>query len=189
MRHQLFSTAKMTRRIFAQGDLDGACYLYSIANSYVALTSKQLTGAQWKKSLRASPFKLDDFLSGSGTEALDGTPDYFEGLCRNFLERIRSTQFHLTRNENVTAKSLRASLTDNQVAIIAINDGEHWVSIVDADQNQFYIACSAAVLSSASPYLEQRSPNFQRAFNRTSSFADLQIWNRYALLVKNVTNA
>ncbi len=30
---------KMIITIFAQGDLDGVCYLYSIANSYVALKS------------------------------------------------------------------------------------------------------------------------------------------------------
>lgn len=66
----------MTRKIFAQGDLDGACFLYSIANSYVALTSKKLTCTQWKHSLRALPFKLDDYLTGKGTEALDDTPNY-----------------------------------------------------------------------------------------------------------------
>ena len=52
----------------AQGDLDGACYLYSIANSYFALTAKKITPAKWKASIRALPFKLDDFLSGQGTD-------------------------------------------------------------------------------------------------------------------------
>lgn len=179
----------MTRRIFAQGDLDGACYLYSIANSYAALTFKQLTGTQWKHSLRALPFKLDDYLSGQGTEALDDTPDYFEGLCRNFLGRIRNTRFEVARSEKVSSSSLRAALTEKQVAIVAINNGEHWVSIVDADQQQFYLACSAVALASKTPYKEERSPNFKRAFNKTSSFDDLRIWNKYALLVKNVTDA
>ena len=179
----------MTRRIFAQGDLDGACFLYSIANCYVALTSKQLTSNQWKHSLRASPFKLDDYLTGQGTEALDNTPDYFEGLCRNFLGNIRNTRFEVTRRENVSSSSLRDALTDKQVAIIAINDGDHWVSIVDADKQQFYLACSAVALASKTPYEEERSPNFKRAFNKTSTFDDLRIWNEYALLVRNVTDA
>ncbi len=179
----------MTRKILSQGDLDGACYLYSIANSFFALTSKQITAAQWRKALRALPFKLDDFLSGQGTEALDSTPEYFEGLCRNFLEELRNTRFQLSRHEKVSSKSLRSAIAENQVAIIAIEDGAHWVSVVDADQTQFYLACSAVPLNSTEQYLEQRSPNFQRIFNRTSTFSNLRIWNKYALLVRNVSEA
>ena len=178
----------MTRKILAQGDLDGACYLYSIANSYFALTSKQLTSAQWKHSLCASPFKLDDYLSGQGTEALDHTPDYLEGLCRNFLGEIKNARFEVTRSENVSSRSLRAALSEKQVVIVAFSDGDHWVSIVDADQQKFYLACSAVALTSKAPYKEEKSPNFKRAFNKTSSFDDLRIWNKYALLVKNVTD-
>ena len=177
----------MNRKILAQGDLDGACYLYSIANSYAALTCKQLTGTQWKRSLRASPFKLDDYLCGQGTEALDDTQDYLEGLCRNFLGRIPNTQFEVTRREDVSPRLLRAALTEKQVAIVAINDGDHWVSIVDADKKQFYVACSAVALASKTPYIEERSPNFQRAFNMASSFDDLRIWTRCALFVRDMS--
>ena len=186
----------MTRRIFAQGDFDGACYLYSIANSYVALTSRQLTAKQWKKSICASPFKLDDFLTSDGTKSLDDNLDYLEGLCRDFLNGIRKTQFQVTRKK-VSETSLRASLTDKQVAIVAIDGGDHWVSVVDADAEQLYIACSAMALSDKTKTpLEERveegegvSPNFQRAFNKKSSFANLKVLANYSLFVIHVTDA
>ncbi len=183
----------MKRRILAQGDLDGACYLYSIANSVFALTSKRLTDAQWEKSLRALPFKLDDFLSRGGTKSLDDTPDYLESLCRNFLNEIKNTQFEITRNINISSKLLRSAIMDNQVAIVAIDDGKHWVSLVDADQKLFYLACSAAFgestcSESKCSYSEQQSPNFHRVFNKTASFSELRIWKNNAFLIKNVVH-
>ena len=178
----------MKRVILAQGDLDGACYLYSIVNSVFALTSMQLTTAQWRRSLRKLPFKLDDFLSGDGTKLIDETPCYLEGLCRNFLENIWRARFEITQLKRVASKSLLSAITDNQVAIVANDDGKHWVSVVDADQDLFYLACSAEFGNSGTKcqYSEKHSPNFHRIFNKTASFAGLRIWNNYALLIRSV---
>lgn len=177
----------MKRRISAQGDFDGACFLYSIANSYSSLVGRQLTENQWKGALRSMPFRLDDFLCNEGTGSLRDNSNYFEGLCRNFLEGTKNNRLQITRRENITSRSLQALVTENQVVIVAINNKGHWVSVVDVDRSQLYLACSAA-LSSKAPYTEESSPNFRRAFNNQGTFEDLDVWGECALVVQVVTN-
>jgi len=175
----------MQRKILAQGDRDGACFLYSIANGYSALTSKQLSRDKWRKSINAIPFRIDDFLSGRGTENLDDKPEYFEGLCRDFL----SNEFEVTGKKNISEKSLRTHITKNQVAIVAIENGEHWACIVDADNELFYIACSAAALESHTTYAEKKSLQLDRFYNSKLSFTELKLWNSYALLINKISEA
>jgi hypothetical protein len=175
----------MSRKILAQGDRDGACFLYSIANSYSALTSKQLSRDKWRKSINAIPFRIDDFLSGRGTEKLDDNLEYFEGLCRDFL----SNEFEVTGKMNVSEKSLRAHITEDQVAIVAIENGAHWVCIVDVDNELFYIACSAAALESQTKYTEEKSLKLERFYNSKLSFTELKLWNSYALLINKTSEA
>lgn len=89
----------------------------------------------------------------------------------------------------MSPRSLRTSITEDQVAIVAIDNGEHWVSVVDADQQHFYLACSATALNSKGEYVEKKSPNFDRFFNRTASSADLKIYKDYAVLVRSENGA
>ncbi|HEX5392774.1 MAG TPA: hypothetical protein VFW68_05830 [Rhodocyclaceae bacterium] len=179
----------MKRTIYTQGDLDGACFLYCLANSYVALTGKGMTSAQWRKSLKSVPFRLDDFLSGDlGTGYLNDDFNYLEGLCHNFLQGAGNAErFEVTsKKQNLTLRSLKASISDEQVAIIAIEKGNHWVSVVDADKDRFYIACSAEALNAKHKYAESVSPNHHRHFNRTASFAEFEIYKDSGLLVRCV---
>jgi len=175
-----------SRKILSQGDRDGACFLYSIANSYYALTKQQLSEAQWKKSINAILFKLDDFLSGRGTEKLDYNPEYLEGLCRKFLPQNNKINFEIAAVKDTTEKSLQKILTNNQVVIAAIDGGNHWVCMVDSDKSQFYLACSNTDLNSEEKYYEATSPNFERPFNKTSSFNELELWGGSMMVVKIV---
>jgi len=74
------------RKILAQGDRDGACFLYAIANSIQALRDKPVSQDKWLKCVLQLPFKLDDFLAGCGTKKLDDNPIYFEIFCEEYLK-------------------------------------------------------------------------------------------------------
>jgi len=158
----------MNRKILAQGDKDGACFLYSIANAYVALTGKTITRSKWTSAIRASPFKMEDFLSGRGTEKLDDNTEYFEV----------TSQWKLTR------KSLCTTITKNQVAITAINNGNHWICITDFENEKFNIACSSKALDDILNYTENSSIEFKRTYNKSLTFPQLKLWQEYALLIK-----
>lgn len=179
----------MKRKILAQGDRDGACFLYSIANSHMALTKKQVTQKKWEESIAAIPFRVDDFLSGNGTLRLDDNVVYLEELCRDFLEKIQPDQFKITSKNANSDNSLRGLITHQQVAIVAINEGLHWVSVVDADETYFHIACSAAALELGGEYTELKSDKFQRAYNLKLLFEDLKLWGNYALLIRRISAA
>jgi hypothetical protein len=174
----------MNRKILAQGDKDGACFLYSIATAYVALTGKTITRSKWTSAIRASPFKMEDFLSGRGTEKLDDNTEYFEGLCRDFLSSISGDQFEVTSQWKLTRKSLCTTITKNQVAITAINNGNHWICITDFENEKFNIACSSKALDDILNYTENSSIEFKRTYNKSLTFPQLKLWQEYALLIK-----
>lgn len=178
----------MSRKILAQGDRDGACFLYSIANSYWALTHKQLTRKKWEKSVHAIPFKIGDFLSKRGTERLDENPEYFEGLCRDFLNQIQIDKFKISGKSDISEKSLRRLITSDQVVIVAIQNGDHWVTIVDVEERSFDIACSATALYLGPKYRENKSKKFGRTYNNKLSFQKLKLWDSYAILVKRISD-
>jgi hypothetical protein len=133
------------------------------------------------------PFKLDDFLIGPGTSKIDDDLDCLEGLCRAYFKGIPSAKIQVTRK--ASNKSLRASLTTNQVAIVAIPEsGDHWLCIVDADKNYFYAACSAQALNpepGGEEYCERKSPNHHRFYNRVLAAKEFEIWKNYAILIAN----
>lgn len=177
----------MTRKISAQGDFDGACFLYSIANAVAALTGSQLSAAQWKKSIKTLPFRVDDFLTCLGTDSLNGRQIYFDEISRHFCEQSKDNSFAVSSKDGIkTATSLRNTITEGSVAIVALHEGAHWVCVVDADASHFYISCSAEALRAGTTYMEARSPNLGRVFNRKSKFAEMNIWKKYALVIQCV---
>jgi hypothetical protein len=176
----------MMRKISAQGDFDGACFLYSAANAVAALTGRKLSNTQWHKAIQTFPFKADDFLTCLvGTESLSDRPIRLEKIVRHFCKQRASKSFTVSRKRGIeTSKLLREAIKYDSVAIVAIKRGGHWVCIVDSDDSHFYISCSAEALCAGAKYKEAKSPNLGRIFNRTSTFVELEIWNEYALLVR-----
>ena len=53
----------MTRQIHTQGDFDGACFLYAIANAYTALTKSRPKYKDWDSGIGKIPHPVD-FLRG-----------------------------------------------------------------------------------------------------------------------------
>src|SRR5687767_7158440 len=55
----MMSTAMGQRTIYSQGDLDGACFLYSAANAYTALTNRKPDLARWARAIQQVPHPAD----------------------------------------------------------------------------------------------------------------------------------
>lgn len=172
------------RKILAQGDRDGACFLYSIANAAYALTDKVIIKSIWKKGIRALPFDLRDYLAGSGTEKLDSNQHYLEGFCQNFIETL-GVNAQITWHEDLKSiGELKNILSPYNVFIMAVDDDAHWVAIVDTDdKDAVFIACSAEALNGTYPYNEEISSRYHRAYNKKATFAELGAGKGYGLLI------
>ncbi len=172
-----------TRQILAQGDRDGACFLYCLANAAQALTGKPVTGARWTRCILSLPYDMRDYLAGRGTEKLDAFPELLVGMARAFLDALglRAT---IAWHERIdTLEVLQQQVSSTQVLIMAVDNGAHWVTVVDVSGQETFAACSAQALERNQQYAEQLSPNFGRHCNRHQSFASLNAEPGYGLSI------
>ncbi|OYW40426.1 MAG: hypothetical protein B7Z35_01165 [Hydrogenophilales bacterium 12-61-10] len=174
---------KKKRQVLAQGDRDGACFLYAIANAAGALRGKVITHTQWLKCIRSLPFDMGDFMAGRGTEKIDWKPHYLEGLCRDFLAALDVRSEVSWRDELTSPKQLRNLLITNQVFVMGVYDDNHWVTVVDAVGETIYAACSSEALDGEREYLETSSPRLARVYNKQGTLAELRAEKAYGLLI------
>lgn len=175
---------KPMREILAQGDRDGACFLYSIANAVGTLACKSVDQDEWLEGVRAVPLDMRDYLAGSGTEKLDSNQHDLEDFCQNFLIGL-GVNAKISWHEGLkSVGELKNILSPYNVFIMAVDDGEHWVAIVDTDEiDTVFIACSAEALNGTYPYIEEISSRYHRAYNKQSTFAELRAGKGYGLLI------
>ena len=153
-------------KICAQGEFDGACFLYSIANSYASLNRRKPTQKRWDESLKWIPFS-NEFLSDAGTVKYDEDISMYEfTISRLLKEFFNNTTFkvHPFTNE-VTPQDVKGMLSDDSVVILNI-DSKHWVVVVDSSENELHIACSYELVSKGVKYKESESANYLRPYNR-----------------------
>lgn len=74
-------------QVYFQGVLDGACFLYSQANAYEALTGKKVTREHWNRAISRLPDPAA-FLGGSGAQQLsyDEAVQHIEGTLNAFSD-------------------------------------------------------------------------------------------------------
>lgn len=180
----------MKRNILAQGDRDGACFLYSIANAVGALTKGAITQAQWKNWIQSSPFCMNDFIKGDGTKKIDSKHHHLGGLCSDLFDTLMKSSKKMNGCFEVewinglnSIKKLGAVLSPSKVLIMGINNDEHWVTIVDVDGKDVFISCSAEALNGVSEYFEKKSPKLNRFYNKKTTFHDLEAGEGYGLLI------
>lgn len=170
------------RVIYSQGYFDGACFFYSLANAARCVTGKAVPEKAWHRAIRESPFRIEDFLSGDGTTRLDGSAIALTLAGQMFLDEL-GVELHLGLLEGAISPSVVAeSAGKDQVIITAIDDGSHWVPIVDSMEGEACIACSLALHDWSVQYYEQISQN-KRVFNVARSFRGLKIWSGPSFMV------
>lgn len=141
------------RRIYAQGDLDGACFLYSIVNAYAALKHQ---GPEFAAVSRAFA-QVDhpaDFLSGivGTTGQYDQKYVLLEDNIRRVLTLLGGGTFSVRRiAERYSVDMLEELLGENSVVVLRymgcskfLSDMDHWVCAVEYDTGDktVHVACS-----------------------------------------------
>jgi len=155
-------------RINSQGNYDGACFLYSIANAYAALTGKNLSQRVWDEAVAEMPFLAQFMTAAEGTRLYnDSVPLYIFSINR-LLNGYRKKRFQIDSMPNLRdGAELLASISGNSVVILNIRS-EHWVCAVDHTTAgaKLFLACSAQLFEKRSKYEEKTGPTFGRAYNR-----------------------
>lgn len=151
----------MKRHILAQGDLDGACFLYSLLNAYISLTSRTPGKQGWDKRFyerwdRAATFvpHLPDFFlcaddnDYSGTGRYNDDPRLYAFVTERVMDKmsteIEKGRFAVKIHEDATTPmDLKAFVREKSVALVCPNT-EHWVACVHCGSNPYTVrvACS-----------------------------------------------
>jgi len=156
----------MRRHILAQGDLDGACFVYSLINAYVSLTSRKPGNLGWDKrfydrwdrALAFIPHLSDFFRCGvdnqySGTGRYNDDPRIFtftaERVLNNISTKAESGRFNAIHQDATTPRGLDNLVHDKSIALVCPNK-EHWVACVQLYRTPYTVwtACSSAYHSS-----------------------------------------
>jgi hypothetical protein len=157
----------LNRIYLMQGDLDGACFLYSIANSVVALTSRKPTVNQWGKALQYIPFS-HDFLSGKvGTKNYDDRSElYGFAVAQALSEYSPKNEYDVTTHPNMKSiEEVHKLISSNSVVILNIS-GEHWICVVDVDKQISTLLSVCSDLGDRVNSYEEVGCEFGRKYNR-----------------------
>jgi hypothetical protein len=183
---------KSKRNILSQGDRDGSCFLYSIANAVSLLIKKPISQPKWDVFTTTIPIRIDDFMNGNGTGRLEDNHTIFEAVAKKLTD-ITKMSFSVSSITNLTSvKNLQSELTENSVIITAISDGDHWVAISDSINSTVYMACSAEALRSLDnkhEYKEDITNKLRRPYNKEDDFENLNIYKNYGLKIKLLRSA
>ncbi|OIO00642.1 MAG: hypothetical protein AUJ49_09495 [Desulfovibrionaceae bacterium CG1_02_65_16] len=177
----------MPRRwIYAQGDFDGACFLYSIGNAYVALRHKPADFARICAAM-AQVEHPGDFLNGGvgTTGAYDKKYALLEDAMRRMLAALAGTDANAPRFEVARIAGpfetamLTRSIGPRSVVILRYQGSssratgmDHWVCAVDYDApaDAVHVACSVALhrtgaAGAGAPYKEIFNERYGRWSN------------------------
>ncbi|URF05049.1 hypothetical protein [Cupriavidus campinensis] len=172
----------MERRIKAQGDLDGACFLYTLVNAVSCLRGRAISAGGWQRLVGAI-YDPRDFLNGDvGTDRIDQYPDLIAKVIGDYVSLLdRSSTYRVERISDLDHRSIltRRLLSRNSVLIVATQ--AHWFAVVDVDQDEALTACSVEYLGSPSCYVEEDSTRLQRRYNSRKCVKELVLAYRLSI--------
>lgn len=143
------------KHIFSQGDYDGACFLYALANAYSAVTGKRPPCGAWDEGIRSLTY-AHDFLGGciGTTEHFSSDPQNIPAAVAIMLTSFNSTgpSVRWAHLPLVHEASQLAPHVDRRGVVIFRYQGEtahvaqidHWVCgvAVTAKPLKLHLACS-----------------------------------------------
>ncbi|MDR3640553.1 MAG: hypothetical protein P4L39_04455 [Humidesulfovibrio sp.] len=182
----MVKASEAKRWIYAQGDLDGACFLYSIVNAFIALTHGELGFASICKAFGQVDFP-GDFLNGEvGTTGhYDGNYDMLRDNMQRVLAALGEARFQVSRIAGAFALSDVASKVGHDSVVVVRYKGDskyaqnvdHWVCAVDCDPSRqlLHVACSIRLLKACGGaschYAEHHCARYERWSNDILSAA------------------
>ncbi|GAB3102554.1 hypothetical protein G8770_10300 [Aestuariicella hydrocarbonica] len=172
----------MNRKLKSQGDFDGACFLYSIANAVISLNDT-VTVENWSHAISSLP-KAGLFLRQNvGTLAFDDDGKKLEGVAQRFLKSLSSNKFKVVLDPGNRQKIDRL-IDENTVAIVSTP--EHWFVVTEVHDNTVFVACSDTFNAHGHKQPEERSPKFGHISNLRIKLSDLRVYGR---MIFRVTKA
>jgi len=168
------------RKIYAQGDWDGACFLYSIVNAYVALRREQPEFAAVCRAFGQVDHP-GDFLNGSvgTTGSYDSNYGMLEENIRRALSALGAANFAVRRIAGRFSEDmLKDLLGSNSVVLVRYMGSskyatgmDHWVCAMDYDEQsgEVLVACSVRLHKACDDlpcaYAEKHIPKYDRWWN------------------------
>ena len=140
------------RTIYTQGDLDGACFLYALANAYRALTGSEAKLERFGACVQALDHATDFFYTGT-TDHYEGDPALLLRAATGLLAALdEGGALRVEPCPEVCAREdLAALIGPNAVAVFRYMgsaryaaNADHWVCAVAAEGAPplLYVACS-----------------------------------------------
>lgn len=157
------------RKLLSQGELDGACFIYAIANAFICLTGKKPTQSNWDKAIDILPFK-EDFLKGKiGTERYYENKINMTEVISNVVEQFSKYtkfKFRVLPHDRMNQKKELCKLIKHNSLVLFCIDQEHWVigSSFDKEDGILYISCSFQLIETPM-YNEKSDKKFGRPYN------------------------
>ncbi len=165
------------KNIYAQGELDGACFLYATANAYRALTGKVIGKSAWANAMRGVFFP-EDFLDGGakgGTERYRDDPLLFESVLKHMFSCFSAKtkiSLNITPQTVKRVGDIKRLISATSVAIFCYKVEEngkieinHWTCGVGFSESPLKIR----VACSSSEYEEKIDDSFKRWFTEEIS--------------------
>lgn len=167
----------MDRFIKSQGDLDGACFLYSLVNAVNCLHDRSTRSSDAWQRLVSGVYDPRDFLRGDvGTARVDDFPEFIARLIGDYVALLDPSGDYSVKCVEISDKSqLRRRRLVSDESVLLVDNGEHWFVLVDADQGQVFVACSAALYENPKGYVEAKSPNLGRIYNTSFDLGELEL--------------
>lgn len=160
------------RRLLSQGEMDGACFLYAIANAFICLTNNRFEQPEWDNAIDQIPEDYQaDFLKGVGTgNCLEDEIDLREVIkkvLKSFAKPTK-TKFEVRHHKKITAKVDVGKVINEKSVALFCYDVEHWVVGTAYDKQSkppvLYLACSAQLIEEGNSN-ETCDPVFKRPCN------------------------
>lgn len=175
-------------KIYSQGDLDGACFLYSIANAYRTLSNKEISPSAWSKALKWVCFPEDLLNRSMGTERYNNKTELYQLVINSVLAELSYYQAEHVKISKLD--NIRKLITDNSVAIFCyrvVNDKgkeiiNHWTCGVDYTVKPFgiQIACSDCSATPLKSSKYNRWYNEVRADDNITELFDFTVFKIYS---------
>jgi len=132
--------------------MDGACFLYAIANAFICLTNERPEETEWDNAIDQIPedYQADFLKGGVGTENCDEDEIDLQELIEKVLEsfsKSTKTEFEIKHHKKKTRKADVGKLIGEKSVALFCYLKDHWVVGTAYDKKTkppvLYIACSA----------------------------------------------
>lgn len=159
------------RFILAQGSMDGACFLYSVANAAKALTpTRSLREQHWSDMLQRLT-RVGDFMDQQvGTGNSDPKPEQQVVMVRQMVRALSplcEIAVYLVDEDDLTGRRLAALIDPDTVLVLGTKS--HWVCAVDVDhEGRQLLVADSSQLHEVVPYAEKREGRYGRVSNNNT---------------------